>query len=588
MSQRLAGLFSELRRRRVLRSGAIYIAIAWVLIQVATTTLPIFEISDAYTRYFTIALIAGFPIAVFLSWVFDIDAGSIIHKTAPLDTAPTGQTVAIPHGHDLDAAEIPARSIAVMPFANVGNDPENEFFSDGISEELLNLLAKSRDIKVAARTSCFALKNSTDDVRTIGQRLGVRHVLEGGVRRAAERVRITAQLIDVVTGYHLWSSSFDRDMDDIFALQDEIAASIVQALKITLDESLGEEVPLRTSVPTEDMEAYQLYLRGLYLWQRRGETAIRGAITALSRAVEQDPAFAEATALLATAQAALHEYSGEEREDGFAIAEPLARKAMQLDPALGAPHAVLGYIGLRRWDWESAVTHLGEALKREPNAALTHQWYSNLLNDLAYQQDALRHAEMAYAADRLSPQANNILALNYALLGRNADAQQHAAAAREFGLGGAVPDFVDYFVYLRNRDYAHAVSTMVASLKRSGRESTWVEPVVDAIADTTKVDQACRVLHAAHEADTITTGMAIMQFILLQQARPAFDLAETQLEDHSLIHLWFFLPEAAPLRKHPRFGQLIERMGIREYWQRAGWPDAIDLKELQQSNPGNG
>lgn len=574
-SSGFGSLFSELRRRKVLRSSAIYIGASWLLIQVVELMFDIFDIPEVYTRYVTVALFAGFPVAVILSWIFDI--GPLIRTPDVGDSAEHGQSgLDQVEAYTLSDSAAPAKSIAVMPFANVGKDPENEFFSDGIAEELLNLLNKVPKLKVAARTSSFAFRETRADARSVAQRLGVRHLLEGSVRRAAERVRISAQLIDADTGFTLWSSSFDRDLHDIFAVQDEIAASIVYALEEALDEALNEaqsaEGPLREVAPTENIESYQLYLRGLYLWQRRGETAIRGAIAALTSAVEADPDFAEATTALAITQAALHEYSGEDREAGFAVAAPLARRAMTLDPKLGKPHAVLGYMDMRRWKWSSADEHFRKALALEDGEPVIHQWYSNLLNDLGYRENAVSHALAAYQMDRLSPQANNILALNFVMLGRDDAARKHVAVAREFGLGGPVPDYVDYFVHLRQGRFDDAAGIMTACLKRSRAGTEWVEPTVAALADPGVVDGARAALARALEQETISVGMAHMQYILLCQADETFSLAEAQLDGHRLTHLWLLLPEAEPLRDDPRFVALMERMGIVEHWEKNGWP----------------
>ena len=411
------------------------------------------------------------------------------------------------------------------------------------------------------------------DQEVEARRLGVRHVMEGSVRRVTDRVRISAQLIDADTGYTLWSSSFDRDLHDIFAVQDEIASCIVYALEVALQDShAGSDAPLRESAPTDSIEAYQLYLRGLYLWQRRGETAIRGAIDALTRATEADPRFVDATTLLAMAHAALHEYSGEDREAGFAAAEPLARRAMALNPKLGKPHAVLGYMGMRRWEWADADKHFRLALALESGDPINHLWYSNLLNDLGYREKALSHALTAYQIDRLSPQANNVLALNFVMLGRDEAARKHTAVAREFGLGGPVPDYVDYFVHLRRGQFAEAVTVMTAGQQRRKAGVDWIAPTVAAIADPAETLGARDALAKCLQEKSVSVAMAHMQYILLGQADETFELADAQQEGHALVHLWLLLPEAEPLRRDPRFMRLMERMGIVAYWEKNGWP----------------
>ncbi len=564
---KLTRFYQQLRRRHVLRTSAIYIATAWVLIQVADTTFPIFDLPDEFTRYVTIGLAAGFPVVVVLSWVFDIVRGP-----APGPVEIPAQASPKPTEYTVSASVPPDRSIAVLAFANVSNDPDNDYFSNGIAEELLNLLSTLPDLKVAARTSAFFFKDKDEDVRVIAERLGVRHVLEGSVRRVTDRVRITAQLVDASTGFQLWSNRYDRELDDIFAVQDEIAASIVYALNDTLDEYHSAEAPLREHSPTDNIEAYQLYLRGLYLWQRRGETAIRGAIGALNEALELDPQFTDAMTLLAVSQAALHEYSGEDREIGFAIAEPLARKAMELDPTSSKPLAVLGYIAVRRWDWANADKWFARALALGAAEPLVHQWYSNVLNDLGYREKALTHAMTAYQIDRLSPQANNTLALCFLMLERDVEALKHIAVAREFGLGSPVPDYVEYLICVRKQEFERAASVMDALLARRKANTDWVAPVISALASEPNKPAAVAALTQACKDEAISPSLAFMQYVLLQQADEVFEMADTQLEDHSLIHLWLLMPCAAALRDDPRFLSLMTRMGIVEHWQKMGWP----------------
>ncbi len=564
----MSQFFSEIRRRRVLRTTIYYLAGAWLIIEVVSTIAPAVHLPEWSPTLVIIVLAVGFPIAVVLSWVFDISPSVI--KTPFIDeTYQLGASAALT-AHP--------NSIAVLPFVNMSGDPENEYFSDGISEELLNLLAKQPEMKVAARTSSFAFKKKDVDIPTIAHLLGVKTVLEGSVRRVGNRVRITGQLVEAQTGYHLWSDTYDRLLEDIFAVQDQIATAIVDALKRSL--GLEQEVrepppPIQERPPTNSVEAYQHYLRGRYLWAPRGESAILGAIDAFGKAIVLDTQFAKAYASLAAAHAVLHEYSGQPREPDFEKAEPLAHKAIELDPMLAEPHAVLGYINLRRWRWDESETAFMNALSMDPNDPLGHQWFSNLLNDLGRRDEASREALKAYELDRVSPMANNVLALSYGLAGETETALKHTAIAREFGVGGLVPDYVDFFSQLRNCEYDEAIATWEGTLLRLGNDSTWVRPVIEAIEDESRLSDAVQALDKAHGDNTISRHALFLQYVLLGQPGLTFDFAETQLDDHSLIHVWLFLPEAEPLRKHPRFLDLMKIMGLVDYWEHHGWPDFI-------------
>ncbi len=313
----------------------------------------------------------------------------------------------------------------------------------------------------------------------------------------------------------------------------------------------------------------------MYLWQRRGTEAITGAIAALEQAIDIDPGFVDAVSLLAVATAILHEYSGDDREPDFNKANGYASRALALDSTTSMAHAVKGYIAVRRWHWNESEANFKRALSHDSHEPLVHQWYSNFLNDLGLHELALVHALKAYQADRLSPQANNILALNFLLLGDNESAIKHVSVAREFGLGGAVPDWVEYFVRLREQDYPAAVTVMSNSLRRRKASDTWVQTTVDAIADRSKSEEALAQLSDANTRGELGTSLAFMQYVLLGAGDKVFATAHSQLEDHSLIHLWLFLDEAKPLRDDPRFRSLMKEMAVENYWEQNGYPTVV-------------
>ena len=544
---RVPSLFSEIRRRRVLRTVTIYLAGAWLLIEVSSTIFPELGMPDWSVRVVIGLMAAGFPVAVVLSWIFDINLDGI-RRTDPVAPPPT---VAVP----ADLPEPPERSVAVLPFVNVSGDEQNTYFTDGISEELINRLSRQEGLSVPARTSSFALRDSGLDVRAVAARLGVRHVLEGSVRRDGDRVRITARLVEAARGYQLWASSFDRQIDDIFEVQSGIARAISRALEVALSES-DDESPDEAEPPTQNIEAYECFLRGRFLWQKRGALAIQGATRILAQAVELDPTFAEAHAALAGARAVLHEYTAESLDADFHDAHAHAECALQLKPDLAAAHAVIGYMGLRRWDWEQAHESLARATALDDADPLNHQWHSNFLNDVGRLDEALAEAIRAVDLDRLSPMANIILAVNYTLQGDDEMAVKHADVASEFQVGGLVPAYVRFLASLRAGRYDEAVAIRSKSLTLSGKMATWVEPAVAAMADASKLDAGLAALDEAAGRDWITDSALLVQYILLGQADRAFDLAERAVRDKSLEHTWFMLPEAAPMRSHPRFLEL--------------------------------
>jgi TolB-like protein/Tfp pilus assembly protein PilF len=557
-SHKMRKVLAEIHRRGLFSTAALYLAGAWIAIQVGTTLAPILGFPDWTPQALVVVLASGFPLALLCAWFYDIRRASIANTSddpVPPATAP--------------AEPPPARSIAVLPFLNLSNDTEREYFSDGIAEELLNSLAAVPQIKVAARTSSFAFKGKESDIRVIARQLGVRNVLEGSVRWAGSRVRITAQLIDAAQGYHLWTQTFDREIEDIFAIQSEIASAIAAALRLRLDESPG---PVAA---TSSMNAYHAYLRARFLWQHRGEAAIRAAIEEYKQALTFDPLFARAYASLAAAYAVLPEHSGESRQRAFARARSLAHKGLELDPALGEAHGVLSYIHLWLWEWEEAEQSLQRALTLEPNNPQLHQWYANILNDLARPDDALTEARKAYELDPISPTVNCVLALCHATRGEDEAAMYHAAIARELGAGPLPLGYVEFLAHLRKAEYAAARMSAEQAMSALGKDVAWIPPAIAALEDRTRADDALRALEHAHATGTIPFDMLFLFYVLLGLADAVYAIAHGKLADRSLTHLWLLLPEAAALRDDPRFIELMRRMGLAGYWERHGLPQQL-------------
>jgi adenylate cyclase len=306
----------------------------------------------------------------------------------------------------------PTNRLAVLPFENLSADPDNEYFSDGITEELINAFTKVDGLLVTSRTSSFAFKKSHEDVREIGSKLNVDKILEGSVRKAGNRVRITAQLISAADGYHLWSETFDRDLDDIFAVQDEIARIITNKLRESIAERPKEEHFVKP--PTENQEAYTFYLKGLYFRNKLTPPDVRKAITYFEEAVKLDPRFALAAGHLAGCYIQLGGQGQMNPHKAFELAQPYADRALQLDDTLAEAHAVKGAIYmLHGWKWDEAYRYLTKALELNPGSGI-----ASLLMATYYQihgkvNQAIDVLEKAVVYDPLSPLLNGALADKY-------------------------------------------------------------------------------------------------------------------------------------------------------------------------------
>lgn len=416
---------AEARRRRVFRLVAFYAVGAWVFVQIALAVFPAFEIPEFAIRYVWIGTMLCLPVALVFAWYYDISGGRIV-RTAASDADSSSPVrrgdVAVLGGLSIVVAIIAfglltrvletrtidiaplisideqLNSIAVLPFVNMSDDPGNEYFSDGISEELLNLLSRIPDLRVISRSSSFSFKGKGIPVTEIGSQLGVAHILEGSVRKSGDQVRITAQLIDATTDTHLWSDTYDRELVDIFNIQDEISAAIVAALGEPLSLDL---VSSETALAETNLEAHEAYLRARYLIAQRTESSVENAIAELEKAVQIDPDFALGHAELVNAL--LLGYIDITESATVPRAERHLEIALELDPGLAETQAAAGNLAWLSGDLQVALDHFSEAIRINPNYADVHVWMGLILEfDLGRYQESFEAREMAVLLDPLS------------------------------------------------------------------------------------------------------------------------------------------------------------------------------------------
>jgi TolB-like protein/tetratricopeptide (TPR) repeat protein len=306
--------------------------------------------------------------------------------------------------------------VAVLPFTNMSADADNEYFCDGLAEELSNALAKTEDLKVAARTSAFAFKNKHIEIAEIGRVLNVNTILEGSVRKSGNRLRITVQLINVSDGYHLWSERYDREMKDIFDVQDEITLAVVDAMKVTL---LGGERAALLKRYTDKPEAYELYLRGRFFWNKRTPDAFKKAIEYFEQAIKLDANYALAYSGLADCYNFLGYYEEFSPQEISPKAKAAALRSLELDDTIAEPHAS---VAMYRWfyelNWTELEKHLRRSIEINPNYTSTHHWYSSALTTQGRFDEAIKEADAALRLEPLTPIVNANSARNYYLAGR--------------------------------------------------------------------------------------------------------------------------------------------------------------------------
>lgn len=447
-------LLAELKRRNVLRVGLAYLAGAWLLIQVTETLFPVFGLSDAAVRVVVIVLVIGFVPALVFAWVFELTPQGLMRESevdrSKSTTVATGKKLdraitvvlalalmyfafdkfvlspqreadlvesatqaAIEQALEEERAKqasSPHESIAVLPFVNLSGDEENEYFSDGLTETLLHMLAQLPDLRVSARTSSFAFKGKNVDIRDIALALGVAYVLEGSVQKAGNRIRITAQLIRADDGFHLWSNNYDRTLDDIFAIQDDIATRISSNLKLTFSDNENNRLAKRH---TPNAGAYELYLKGRYYWNQRTNDGYRKAIELFQQAIELDPNYARAYVGMADSYAFL-QVEGVSQLDQYEKALGITKRALEIDDALGEAHASMGLlIHDKDWDFAGAELQYRQAIDLSPSYASAYHWYGELLGQLQRFDEAFEVFGRAVALDPLSSAISSDVGLSW-------------------------------------------------------------------------------------------------------------------------------------------------------------------------------
>jgi adenylate cyclase len=599
---KLDRLLGELKRRHVLRVVGAYAVAAWIAVEVFTTVQPILWPEHEWTnRLFVVLALLGFPAVFALAWIFDITptgvrrtpslaqvAGLPARATAEAEPAPgmglrvrgprrlgpvgagffgLGILVAIvgiaayAGYHEMQPREptdiASIESIAVLPFADMSPARNQEYFSDGIAEELLNRLARVPSLRVPARTSSFAFRDREDDVREIGRRLGVQAVLEGSVRRDGDRLRVGAQLVDVASGYRLWSASFEGDAASVFELQDEIANAIIQTLSLHF--AAAPEAGVRG---TKSTRALDHYYRGVREAAGRTDRDLRAAVASFSAALREDANFALALAAIAQAYAVLPAYGSFPVDSAMTLGMAAAAQALRLDPTLADAYAALGQLVQNvDWDLRAAEDYYKRALHYKPSDAAAHVWYAETLMLLGEFDNAAEHVVAATAIDPLSPISLHTDAMLQTLRGDNEEA---LAAWRN--ITRLNPDF---HIGFRHHAYSAAAAgrgeEAARSLERlASADAARADAYAPIIAALRGEGSAADAL-AALRADTTLASLERAAWTATFGDRPAAIAALQQvIVEHDDITVPFILvhPVLRSLRSDPRFRRLLDDVGV--------------------------
>jgi adenylate cyclase len=415
--------FVELQRRNVYKVAVAYGVVSWLLIQIATQVFPIFEIPNWATRMVVFLLLLGFPVALVLAWAYELTPEGL-QRT---DEADPKESMARSTGRTLDfiiigvllaviaviafqhyraarlpsVAGVPEKSIAILPFLDLSQTKDQEYFSDGVTEQIIDSLAHVHGLLVVARTTAFAFKNKNMDIREVGRQLGVNHVLEGSVRHGTGKVRVVAQLIDVVNGFHLWSETYDSTEKDLLSLQSDVAKKVANALQIELH--LAETTQLAKPL-TQDPEAYDLYLRGRYLLNKRTVDSAQKARELFEEAILKDPRFALGHAGIADAYILLSKMGAIPPAEASRRAWSEVSSALALDENLAEGYVSRGILLTDfEWNWPAAEIDYHKALELNLNSANAHHWYARHLAQIGRFEEALQEIGLAEKLDSLHP-----------------------------------------------------------------------------------------------------------------------------------------------------------------------------------------
>jgi len=548
----------ELKRRKVIQLVIYYFVAGFVILEGADVLVPALALPSWVNRLIALLLILGFPLALVLAWLYDWTPAGI-KPTAKADEASATESAESMEAIGARAAPGKA-SVAVLPFVNMSGDPQNEYFSDGLSEELLNVLAKIDALKVAARTSSFHFKGQTGDIAEISRRLGVASVLEGSVRQAGNRVRITTQLINAADGYHLWSETFDRELDDIFAVQDEIASAVASALKVKLlDGHVDHELLGGTTNP----EAFRAYLLGVH-YRNRGDhrEAIDAAIKAFGKAIELDPGYAKSYSERALCWGQMAANSFVSYSEGVGNMEADVTRALQLAPDLAEAYLAQGrllYTG--KLDIKGGYRAFEKARRLNPGNVEMQLEYSRINCYCGRYEEGIAGARMALELDPVSLFANHFLGHILYFSRRYDEAIPVFRHVLEMDPGYPKPRYFIAMCYYNKGDFTGALEEIQ---KEPLQWMLWTGSAL-----------ALQKLGRLEEADSFLAKLNLednQEFATVQRAdiyaqRAEADLAMKSLDlayelgDPGLSQV-LVDPFLDPLRDDPRFVKLVRKLGF--------------------------
>lgn len=576
----LKRFFAELRRRNVYRVAAAYGVVGWLLIQIATQVFPFFDIPGWAIRMVIVVLLLGFPVALIIAWIYELTPQGLqrTDELGPaaqpvrrglgrkIDFVIIGVLVAIiavmvwPYLRRTPPADLPRKSIAILPFVDLSETRDQEYLSDGITEQIIDSLAHLHGLLVVARTTAFSFKNKTGDVREIGRQLQVTHILEGSVRHSKGKIRIAAQLINVTDGFHLWSETYDSAEQDLLSLQSDVARKVAGALRIQLH--LAETTHLGKAL-TQDSEAYDTYLRGRYLLNKRNIESIQKGRALFEQAVAKDPLFALGHAGLADAYILLGKLGAIFPAESASKAWTEVSTALSIDNELAEGY-VSRAILLNDFEWSPAAGEADyrKALELSPNHAGAHHWYARALAQRGRTNEALAEMEAAEKLDPLSPFIRTTKARILWTARRNQEAIDQCHRALELETNFANSYSVLAQAYLHDRQYPKGIEAAKKYVALSG-DTGWAKlELAYAYAVAGDKSQSDRIV-----GEVTSQGVPFSPYDMATICAVWHDTTGTLLwlakavEQRSVDVIWVRVdPRFDAVRNEPGFKDIVARM----------------------------
>ena len=584
--------FAELKRRNVYKVAVAYAVVGWLLVQVATQVFPFFEIPNWAVRLVVLVIVIGFPIALVVAWAFELTPEGI-KRTEAADAAgqrsrggawiyivligaavsvglffvgrytagratPRPASAALRRGEQSEAAAaIPRKSIAVLPLVNESGDPKDEYFSDGLSEELIAALAQITGLKVIGRSSSFRFKDRKEDPKTIGEKLGVTTLLDGTVRKQGDRVRIVAELVNAADGIQLWTQTFDRQLKDIFTVQQEIARAVAESLKVTL---LGTDSRSAQASATDNAEAHNAYLQGHFYFQRRNLEDYRKAVGYFDEAIRLDPDYALAYAERSEALTLLGDLSGQAKTE-WPKARSDAEKAVAIAPALAEARAALGFVlCLAEWKFTEGLAELKRAKELSPANPTANDLLARIIVYLGRIDEAERQARQAVELDPLSTVTHGNLARVLFYAGKLDEADSAARKAAELQPTGAGSHRFQVLIAAQRGDREAALRE--AQLEPDPRFRRFELAVAHYVRGDREAADAALADLIANAREGFAYQIAEV-YALRGEKDKAFEWLQTAFDDRDAGMLGLLVdPLLRGLRDDPRYKNLLVKLGL--------------------------